>query len=168
MISANDLTDQQRAAIADWAREGAQLSAIQKRLAEEFDINATYMDTRFLILDLGVQLVEEDVAEQEPQESAPAVPDIAPPAAPDSSLPAPGPLDPAGLPAGGGRVTVVTDQLTRPGTVVSGSVVFSDGVKASWQLDQMGRLGLDADSPGYQPSEPDLVAFEDELRRLLR
>ena len=158
MMNAKDLTEEQRETLAAWADEGAQLAEIQKRLAEEFGLAATYMDTRLLILDLGIELQagegagEAEVVVEEPEVvSAGGVG-----------------LDAGGAPGGAGRVTVTTDQLTRPGAVVSGSVVFSDGGRARWSLDQLGRLGFEPSSPGYRPSEADLMAFEDELRRVLR
>ena len=73
--------------------------------------------------------------------------------------------DPA--PGAGGSVTVTLDEVTQPGAAVSGRVVFSDGEKGLWMIDQMGRPGLDTETAGYRPSEEDLVAFEQELRRLL-
>jgi hypothetical protein len=52
--------------------------------------------------------------------------------------------------------------------VVSGSVVFSDGVKATWALDQLGRLALDPGQSGYQPSAEDVDAFQQELSTQLQ
>jgi hypothetical protein len=66
-----------------------------------------------------------------------------------------------------GGVTVDVDRLTKPGALASGTVRFSDGVSAAWSLDQMGRLGLSATTPGYKPSEGDIVAFQQELRSAL-
>jgi hypothetical protein len=57
--------------------------------------------------------------------------------------------------------------VTRPGALVSGSVTFSDGNTAQWSLDQFGRLGLSAKTPGYKPSQNDIVAFQTELQRQL-
>ena len=169
MISAKDLSEEQKAAVEEWARNGAQLPDIQKRLIEEFELNVTYMDTRFLVLDLGVELrpEEKDEPAGSPDPSGEAVSagpggiiDIEPAAADAGQDPAPSPS-----PAGG--VTVTTDELARPGALVSGQVTFSDGQRAVWLIDEMGRLGLDPDTPGYQPSQADAMAFETELRRLL-
>lgn len=160
MISAKDLTEEQRSAIQQWALEGAQLADIQKRLGGQFGLNATYMDTRFLVLDLGIELQAETPAGPDPELGG---------GGPENDTPAaPSLLDPAEPgPAGTGRVTVTTDELTRPGAIVSGTVTFSDGEKAVWLIDQMGRPGLDPDTPGYQPSDKDLMAFEKELRKAL-
>ena len=66
-----------------------------------------------------------------------------------------------------GGLSLDVDAITKPGAVVSGTVVFSDGIKASWFLDQSGRLGLDAGDPGYKPSEDDLQVFQEQLRGAL-
>ena len=46
-----------------WAEEGADLSDIQKRLKGELELNVTYMDTRLLVLDLGIEIKVEDTEE---------------------------------------------------------------------------------------------------------
>jgi len=53
-------------------------------------------------------------------------------------------------------------------TAISGSVTFSDGVSATWALDQMGRLALKAASPGYRPPQEDLREFQLALQRELQ
>ena len=52
--------------------------------------------------------------------------------------------------------------------MISGRVTFSDGEQAGWYMDQTGRLGLDATTPGYRPTEKDVLAFQVELQRLAR
>ena len=70
-------------------------------------------------------------------------------------------------PAGSGAVKVEVDRLIKPGALVSGSVVFSDGVKAQWSLDQYGRLGLAGAKPGYRPSPADVQEFQQALQKEL-
>ena len=48
--------------------------------------------------------------------------------------------------------------------MASGVVTFSDGVSGKWALDQMGRLMLETPQKGYQPSAPDVQAFQRELQ----
>ena len=60
-------------------------------------------------------------------------------------------------------LTVEVDALTIPGTFASGAVTFSDGTKAKWYLDQLGRLGLDDVPPGYRPSPGDAALFQARL-----
>ena len=67
-----------------------------------------------------------------------------------------------------GVVTVTMDSLALPGALVSGKVSFSDGETAIWMLDQYGRPGLDADTPGYRPSPEDIVEFQKQLAELVR
>ena len=52
--------------------------------------------------------------------------------------------------------------------MISGRTTFSDGQTAAWYLDQAGRLGLDATTAGYRPSQPDVIAFQTELEKLAR
>jgi len=148
-----DLTEEQKQAVRGWVAEGAGLSDIQKRLADEFDVSMTYMDVRFLVIDLGVEV-------QDRPEKKPAA------AAVDSDAAAAGPaLSPTD--SLGGGVSVEMDRITKPGCIVSGTVVFSDGTNASWMLDQMGRVALDAGDPAYRPSEDDMRSFQEELRAAL-
>ncbi len=152
MISAKDLTDEQRNALEQWAAEGSQLAEVQQRLKAQFGLNVTYMDTRFLVLDLGIDLQPE--AAEEPEGEA------------DEPAEVPSQVEP-GAPAPAGEVTVTADELPRSGAVASGMVTFSDGEKAAWFIDQMGRPGLDPANPDHEPSEADLTTFEQELRKLL-
>ena len=71
-------------------------------------------------------------------------------------------------PAAGGGVSVSVDHLARPGAVVSGKVTFSDGQSADWYLDQTGRLGLVAKTPGYRPPAADVPQFQAALDAELR
>ena len=158
------LTDEQKAAVAQWVSEGDGLSEIQKRLRAEYDISMTYMDVRFLIIDLDLTLKEEEPPEPEPE------PEPEPAAAAE---PAPGPTMEAAAaaaeaPAAGGNVSVEVDRVVKPGAVVSGSVIFSDGRQATWVLDQLGRLALDAGDKDYRPSEQDLAEFQAALRDALQ
>jgi hypothetical protein len=56
-----------------------------------------------------------------------------------------------------------------PGTLASGDVTFSDGVKGKWFVDQSGRLGLGGDIPqGYRPPPTDAALFQQKLMELLQ
>ena len=67
--------------------------------------------------------------------------------------------------AGGGKVSVIVDQITRPGALISGKVTFSDGQIADWYLDQMGRLGVVPKQQGYKPAAADVQEFQMALQR---
>jgi hypothetical protein len=74
---------------------------------------------------------------------------------------------PADLPLGATSLQVEVDRIGRPGTLVSGSVTFSDGVAGKWAMDQYGRLMLDA-GKGYKPSPADVQAFQAQLSATLQ
>ena len=142
MFSASQLTPDQIAALKQWAAEGATMSDLQRHLKDDFGVSITYMDTRFVILDLGIKLLEEPKVEPKVEEK-----------------PAPVPT---------GVVTTTMDTLTLPGAMVSGKVTFSDGETAVWMLDQTGRPGLDPDTSGYRPTQEDIVEFQKQLRALIQ
>ena len=169
MIDAKSISEEQKAQIQTWADEGAGLPGIQKRLDSEFKIKATYMDTRFLIDDLGIAMPEDEKpeeAEEAEEESEAAVPET--PTDADSSeepVPSGDLLDEPGS-EGPGSVTVTISELQRPGMMVNGSVTFAGGEVAEWYLDQFGRLGLDPRNPEFRPSEPEMMAFQKELQKV--
>jgi|AntRauTorckE6833_2_1112554.scaffolds.fasta_scaffold55450_2 hypothetical protein len=143
MFSSKQLTEEQIQSIKQWASEGAQLPDIQLRMREQMDLPLTYMDTRFVILDLGIEL--------EKKEEYPAVVEVL---EPEQVTPT-------------GQTQVTMDTIALPGALVSGKVIFSDGEKAIWKLDQTGRPSLDPNTPGYQPSQEDIVQFQQQLRSLI-
>ena len=144
MFSSSKLTSEQKEALIRWAAEGATIPDLQRRLKDEFDLTVTYMDTRFIVLDLKLELREEPKPADKKVEE-PAIPKVAT-----------------------GTVTVGMDELTLPGALVSGRVTFSDGETAIWMLDQSGRPGLDPDTPGYSPSPADIQEFQIQLRALIQ
>jgi hypothetical protein len=150
------LDDTQRQKVSQWIEEGLSLSKIQDKLASEFGLRMTYMEVRFLIDDLALKL--KDTPKETPADLGKAPAQPAPPAA--KSTPAPEDTVASG-------VSVTVDQVTRPGSLVSGKVKFSDGKSAEWYLDQMGRLGLVPKEQGYKPSQDDLMDFQAELQNEL-
>jgi hypothetical protein len=173
------LTVEQKSAVARWAAEGASMNEIQDRLKSELGITLTFMDTRFLVSDLKLTLKAdlEAQAEEEKKAAAAAAIKEAEEAAAQSLGMNSGSAEDGNFGRedegmgdfpSGGNVTVSLDQLAIPGTMVSGKVTFSDGEKASWYLDQTGRLGLADAPPGYRPSEEDLMKFQMELQKIMR
>ena len=116
---------------------------LQRRLKEEFDLGITYMDTRLLVLDLGLELQETPKPVEIKADAAPA-------------------------PVPTGSVTVTMDHLALPGAMVSGKVTFSDGETGVWVIDQSGRPGLDPDTAGYRPTQEDITEFQTQLRALIQ
>lgn len=156
-----NLNDAQKQTVSGWIAEGLKLAEIQKRLATEFGLTVTYMEVRFIVDDL--KLIPKDPPP--PKVEKPIAAASAPgnkPAAPPGDLSPDEPLLPE-PPAGTGKVSVTVDPVTKPGTLVSGNVTFSDGQGAIWYLDQMGRLGIGAKQQGYKPSAADLQAFQQAL-----
>jgi hypothetical protein len=148
-----NLDEAQRQRVTAWVLQGAKLSEIQTRLAEEFKIKLTYIEVRFLVDDLKLKLKDPEPPKvvEPPAAAKPAA--AAPP-----TQPLPG--DEAALPPFGGKVSVSVDQITRPGAIVSGKVTFSDGQNADWYLDQTGRLVLVPKQQGYKPSAADVPQFQ--------
>ena len=171
------LTPEQTQAVAEWVAAGDNLSAIQKKLIERFKLSLTYMDVRFLVDDLNLNLK-----------------DKAPKADPNADLkagPAKAPAEPAAGPEGDGQgdgeelppeafdepalggsssVTVAVDKVTlHPGAVASGTVTFSDGVTGKWIVDNYGRPGFtEISRKDYRPSPADAQAFMQELGAALQ
>ena len=158
------ITDEQKAIVTQWVKEGCGLSEIQRRLADQLKLTMTYMDVRFLVIELGLNIKEQKkpVAPVDLRTAAPAAPPPPGPGADDMAE-----FEPE--PAMGGNVTVEVDRVVRAGAVVSGTVTFSDGVHAAWSLDQMGRLALaTSDRKEYRPTQADAQAFQQSVVRELR
>ena len=184
------LTPEQTAAVSSWLASGDNISRVQTKLREQFNLAVTYMDVRFLVDDLNLQIKD------------PIKPPT--PEAPKASTPAAQPaekkgfiekakeklgfggraegMDEAGAdaeppfadeefpPAGAGGVKIGVDAVTLlPGAVASGTVTFSDGVTGKWMVDQYGRPGFtEVSKPGYRPSPADAQSFMTELSAALQ
>lgn len=146
-----NLTEEQRQRVTAWILQGAKLSEIQTRLQSEFGIKLTYMETRLLVDDL--KLTPKDP--EPPKTETPAV---------EPQKPVEEKTSNAGT-SKPGAVSVSADQIARPGAVVSGKVTFSDGQKANWYLDQVGRLGVVPAQQGYKPSAADVQQFQAALEK---
>jgi hypothetical protein len=156
------LDQAQKDKVSAWIAEGKALSEIQKLLESEFQARLTYLEVRLLVDDL--KLLPKDQQHAEAPKPVGAAPGTQPegPSEGQEGMP----TEEAPAPTGGVALTV--DRVTRPGAVVSGSVTFSDGNKAGWYLDQMGRLGLMPQQQGYRPSQEDLQDFQMALQRELQ
>jgi hypothetical protein len=151
-----NLDEGQRKKVSEWINQGLKISDIQGRIASELGVKLTYMDVRFLVDDL--KLMPKD---PEPAKSVSATLQASSSAAPlPSATSKPPPKTEGDAPKTGGSVSVQIDKIARPGAVVSGKVTFSDGNGAEWYFDQMGRLGLVPQTPGYRPPAADLREFQ--------
>lgn len=187
------LTPEQKASVASWISAGDNLSAVQKKLREQFQLSLTYMDVRFLVDDLDLTLKDpEPKADASDVTKAKTAAPAAKPAPAtekkglldkakeklglnkpaDADLPAEDAdaLEDDALPPVPGNVIVEVDGVTLiPGAIASGSVTFSDGVTGKWIVDQYGRPGFtEVSQPGYRPSPEDGQAFMQELDAALR
>ena len=176
-----DLTEEQKAALLEWTREGASLAELQKRMAEEWNIRMTYLEARLLAADLALALKNKPV--ETPAVAAPAPasnPGASSPGAedgdamPEAAYPedddtpadwedpalAP-PADPAG------KVIIDMDAIPPTTALFSGKATFADGNHIGWFVDQRGQLGLRPGTEGYRPSQADLITFQRELSRTL-
>ena len=147
--------DEQKREVGRWVAEGMGLSDIQKKINDDFGVAMTYMEVRFLVDDLDLTLVDE---EEPVEENADEVND----GTGGSLEPS---LQETDAPAG---VQVELDPVTPPGAMASGTVIFSDGEKKGWTLDQMGRIALSGGSDDYKPSEGDVAEFQKGLDSALR
>lgn len=163
MFSVSDLSKEQIETIKGWVAEGAQMADVQKRLIDDFGFKVTYMDTRFLSLDLELEFHVDEEPEPEPEVQAPVGEEGSVEETPAAAIPVAPELD--GAP--GANVTATLDQVARPGAMVSGTVTFSDGMNGVWMIDEQGRPSVDPDQAGYEPTEADLMGFQEKLRVML-
>ena len=144
-----ELSDAQIAAVTKWILEGRSLADVQRSLREDLGISMTYMDVRFLVDDLDIEVAKKEPEAPELSEVE-AVEDV-------TAEPAEAELVEE---SANGAVTVDVDAIMRPGSLVSGTVVFSDGVSLGWQLSAAGQLGLiPGDDPEYRPNPEDPVSY---------
>jgi hypothetical protein len=192
------LTPEQKQAVSEWVAAGDNLSAIQKKLAEQFKVSMTYMDVRFLVDDLNLALKDPtpkaDISDV--TKATPPRPAAEKPAEKKGLLekakeklglsksdeeqtedldgePSEDDLaDEAALDAPGGtsNVSVAVDKVTLlPDALASGTVTFSDGVTGKWIVDNYGRPGFtEISKPGYRPSPADAQAFMQQLSATLQ
>jgi len=180
-----NLSEDQLKSVAAWFAGGASLDEIQKRLVAEFGVHLTYFDLRMIVAELPQPEEGGEAGEAArrrfPQEGNEA--DAQQRVPPEGDDEAAGRLFPQEgeeadaqerVPPEGDEaehtpdVTVECDAIMIPGTVASGDVAFSDGVKGKWYLDQAGRLGLGDLPQGYRPSPADAALFQARLMEALR
>ncbi|MDP1592003.1 MAG: hypothetical protein Q8M07_29855 [Prosthecobacter sp.] len=157
-----NLSPQQRQLVEQWAAEGANLNQIQDRLRAECAMTLTYMETRLLILELGVKI-------QDKPREVPPVEKTAPPPEPaaenETALPGDAAAD---VPAGGVDLKITVDEVPPAGAIISGKATFSDGNTVMWFMDQMGRFGMRGPTADYKPPATDIPVFQRELDTILQ
>lgn len=156
MFSSNSLTEDQISKIKAWAEEGDALADIQRKMNAEMEIKVTYLETRFMLEDLKIELKPEPEPEKNEDEEDETEGEIL--------------LDDTEATGGpeGDDASVAIDKVQRPGALVSGKVTFAGGASASWWLDQMGQLGMDPDTEGFKPNEAQMMSFQKELQAAIQ
>lgn len=182
------LSPEQSSAVSSWIAAGDSLSAVQRKLRDQYGVSLTFMEVRFLVDDLNLQLKDpapkvnaNDVTQAAPAPSPSAHASRGPAGSgadadasamaddesyADEAPPADGALSPEDeLPGGASSVTIDVDKVTlHPGALASGTVTFSDGVSAKWIIDNYGRPGFtEVSQPGYRPKPADAQAFMQQL-----
>ena len=137
------LSEEQKQTVAQWMEDGLGLADVQTKISDEFSITMTYMDVRFLIDDLNIELKSEEKVEESDATDPDVVQDL-------EHI---------------GGVSVELDSVQRPGALISGNVIFGDGVRATWQIDHMGRINIDPSQEGYKPSDEDMNEFRLNYKR---
>ena len=157
------LTEDQIATVKSWIESGEDLGTIQKKIHENFDLNLTFLETRFLLSDLKLEFAEDEEEEEKENNEEPApVTDQEQDTVNDNSENSSEEQE-----VGSSSVSVSVDSIAQPQCIISGKVTFSDGKAASWHFDQMSQLGLKPDEEGYTPSQEDVAVFQVELRKVL-
>ena len=165
------LTDLQKDKVRQWAAEGASLSQIQDRLAQEFDVRMSFIDVRLLVLDLQVSIKEKEKPADPLKSTPPPASQGYPPEEsgipddPDESPDSPSPEDSATPSASALRVSV--SRISQPGFALCGDVTFSDGTQAQWGISTHGELSLAGMPPDYRPTPSDVREFQIQLRQML-
>lgn len=155
------LKDSQKQQVAAWVGEGLSLAQIQTKIGDEFGVAMTYMDVRFLVDDLNLELRDAPV----PEEKSPSA--AAADSAEDVPAGTPEGAERQDVPAASGGVSLSVDAVQMPGVLASGEVVFSDGVRGKWFIDGRGP-GLSDFPEGYRPPQSDVPEFQQKLVAELR
>lgn len=158
-----NLNDQQKQTVKKWVDEGKSVSEIQKLISSEFGVDMLYMDVRFLIDDIGAEIPS--AAEQPQASAAPDAPQAGA-AGGGAEIPTAEAQPTPDAPISG-EVSVSVSPIQRLGSMMSGNVVFSDGGRAEWILDNTGRLGLNPETEGYTPPQQDISVFQQKLQEAL-
>ena len=142
------MTDKERdQLIAEKLNEGLKLADVQRLLADEYNMNMTYMELRMIAADLEVnwQKQEPEKPAEEPEDENKEKEELVPQ----------------------DEMEITISKLVRPGAAMSGDVVFKSGIKAEWFVDPYGRLGLNPSNEEQKPSPEEVQEFQVELQKKL-
>ena len=131
--------------VASGLQEGLTLNEIHRNLSSEHEVKMTFMELRLL----SAEIEDADWAQFDPEKEEKD----------EDSEEAEAEIQEG--------TQIEISKIQRPGTMVSGSVVFLSGIKGEWYLDQFGSLGLNLEDDTQQPTEEDMEDFQINLKRML-
>ena len=140
-----ELTQAEQEAIRQWVEQGKSLSDIQKGLETEFNRTLTYMEVRFLVDDLDLELKENKKKKADKEKKTEASDDL-----------------------GAGKPGITMDKVVRPGAAMSGDITFSSGKSAEWLIDAFGQPKLMPKDKKHKPSKKEIVEFQEQLSSMLQ
>ena len=147
--------------IAEKLNEGYNLGDVQKYLAEEYNLNLTYLDLRLIASELDVDWEQQEDENTVTENSSGQIL--------DENQQSEAGSEPGAQEAGsGGGTQVSVDKVTRPDAVMSGTVSFTSGAKAKWFIDHSHQLSLSPEEGSEKPTQDDIVEFQQELQRVLK
>ena len=149
--------EERKPIVARLLKEGRTLSEIQDYLRKEKGDSITYMELRLLLSEMPDAKLPEKELLKSPNVGAASAPRQA---GPGTEAPP--------TPQTGGKLSISIDQVPAPGAMLSGYARFSSGAKAHWLLDEMVRLGVEAELGSAKPTQADMKEFSTELRRMLQ
>ncbi len=173
------LNQEQLESIKRWVANGSSISDVQSKLKDEYGVVMTYIDVRFLIDDLGAELVSapsnetttaelSDATESVVDDSADNSPEAVPVSGEDVPVETMGESVASDSNSETSGVKVSVSPIQRPDCIISGDVEFSDGSKAEWRIDRMGQLGIIPTDSSMNPPQSDIIEFQKQLQQLLR
>jgi len=146
--------------IAEKLNEGYSLGEVQKYLAEEYDLNLTYLDLRLIAAELDVDWKQQQDEQTVTENSSGSILD-------ETQQTEPG-AEEGAQETGGSGTQVSVDKVTRPDAVMSGTVTFASGAQAKWFIDHSHQLSLSPEADSEKPTQDDIVEFQQELQRVLK
>jgi len=121
-------------------KEGKGLNEILNYLRDEEGVSLTYLDLRMIAAEVEEEAPPEEPAEEETPSPEPDV----------------------------GGPQIEFDTVMQPGAELSGTAALGSGAKLRWLLGADGRLQMGLEPGSSQPTEPELVEFQQKLIETLQ
>ena len=160
-----ELEQQIAAFMTEELAKGTNLSALQNMVNEKFQTHLTYMEIRIIASELQVDWNATDPKAIAAAKEKAKKEEEAKKAEEEARLAAENGEAPAG--DAPGKCVVTVNKVNPPGILASGTVTFSGGSTADWDVDQTGRPGI-GNLKGNQPTQQEAEEFMMELQKILR